>query len=46
MYIANKGATNKSGMSKFMYRFGEGAGLAAVLVSILLWASIADACFH
>jgi hypothetical protein len=33
-------------MSKFMYRVGEGAGLAAVLVSILMWASIADAWLH
>ena len=33
-------------MNKLIYRIGEGAGLAAVLVSVLLWASIADAWFH
>ena len=42
----NKSGRAASGLGKFMYRVGEGAGLAAVLVSILLWASIADACFH
>jgi hypothetical protein len=30
-------------MNSFLYRLGEGAGLAAVMVSILMWASIADA---
>lgn len=30
-------------MRGFMYRVGEGAGLAAVMISILMWASIADA---
>lgn len=29
-------------MNGMLYRIGEGAGLAAVLVSIFLWASIAD----
>ena len=33
-------------MNNLLYRVGEGAGLAAVLVSILLWASLADAWFH
>lgn len=36
----NHGFTTKNG---FLYRVGEGAGLAAVLVSILLWGSIAGA---
>ena len=30
-------------MSGFIYRVGEGAGLAAVLASILLWANLAEA---
>jgi hypothetical protein len=30
-------------MSGLIYRVGEGAGLAAVLVSILMWANLADA---
>ncbi len=30
-------------MNGLLYRVGEGAGLAAVLVSIFLWASLADA---
>ncbi len=30
-------------MNGLLYRIGEGAGLAAVMVSILMWASIADA---
>ncbi len=30
-------------MRGFMYRVGEGAGLAAVMISILMWASLADA---
>jgi hypothetical protein len=37
---------NSSGrmtMSAFMYRLGEGAGLAAVLASVLLWANLAEA---
>jgi len=37
---------NRSGrkiMSAFMYRLGEGAGLAAVLASVLLWANLAEA---
>lgn len=29
-------------MRGFMYRVGEGAGLAAVMVSILMWASLAE----
>jgi len=33
-------------MRGFLYRVGEGAGLAAVMVSILMWASIADAVLH
>ena len=33
-------------MRGFMYRVGEGAGLAAVMISILMWASIADAVLH
>jgi hypothetical protein len=37
---------NKTGMNKLVYRVGEGAGLAAVLVSILMWASLADAWLH
>ena len=37
---------NKTGVTKLMYRVGEGAGLAAVLVSILMWASIADVWLH
>lgn len=44
--LNSRAAPDKSAMAKFMYRFGEGAGLAAVLVSIMLWASIADACFR
>ncbi len=32
--------------NSFLYRVGEGAGLAAVLVSILLWGSIAGAWLH
>ena len=30
-------------MNRILYRIGEGVGLAAVLVSVLLWASLADA---
>jgi hypothetical protein len=30
-------------MRAWIYRIGEGAGLAAVMVSILMWATIADA---
>ena len=30
-------------MRSWMYRVGEGAGLAAVMISILMWATIADA---
>ena len=33
-------------MHGFMYRFAEGAGLATVMISILMWANIADALFH
>lgn len=33
-------------MNGMLYRIGEGAGLAAVMVSILMWASIADALLH
>lgn len=29
-------------MRGFMYWVGEGAGLAAVMVSILMWASLAE----
>lgn len=29
-------------MRGFLYRVGEGAGLAAVMVSILMWASLAE----
>ena len=29
-------------MSGLLYRVGEGAGLAAVLVSILMWANLAE----
>jgi len=30
-------------MTGLLYRVGEGAGLAAVLVSILMWANLAEA---
>jgi hypothetical protein len=33
-------------MRGLIYRIGEGAGLAAVMVSILMWATIADAVLH
>jgi hypothetical protein len=29
-------------MRGLLYRVGEGAGLAAVMVSILMWASLAE----
>jgi hypothetical protein len=29
-------------MNGILYRFGEGAGLAAVFASILIWANIAE----
>lgn len=29
-------------MNGFLYRVGEGAGLAAVMVSILAWANLAE----
>jgi len=33
-------------MTGFMYRVGEGAGLAAVMASILMWSSLAEALLH
>lgn len=33
-------------MGGFLYRLGEGAGLAAVMVSILMWASLAEVLLH
>lgn len=33
-------------MNRILYQIGEGAGLAAVLVSIFLWASMANAWLH
>jgi hypothetical protein len=41
LYLLN--SSRRMTMSGFIYRLGEGAGLAAVLASVLLWANLAEA---
>jgi hypothetical protein len=33
-------------MTSFLKHVGEGAGLAAVMVSILMWSTLAEALLH
>lgn len=39
-------SSGRTTMNGLLYRIGEGAGLAAVLVSILLWGNIASLWLH